>query len=821
MMRDVLLIPALGLAAGVAASRWLDLPPLDAAIAFCALVAISWFSLRRGYSTAAAIGVACAAWCVGIGVEHHHRRGPAPEIEFASGETMTLEGCVVESPLLFPGRERFVLELEPGARVLVSLFLKEDENPPDLHYGQLVELDARLRKPHNYRNPGAFDFVSYLARRDVHWTASANGSQRIRVKGSCGNPYLAVLLRARESALEKLDRVYGGDLHSSGMLRAVLLGDVSKLEQVWVEDFRRTGTYHALVISGLHVTTLAACFVFCLRVLSLGPLWPLLLTSALGWVYAAAVGFNAPVVRAAAGLTLYQLCACLYRRPRVLNLLSAVAIGFLLFDPEQLFEASFQLTFLAVAMIGAVAAPWLDQTAAPYGRGARAISNLAWDRHLEPRTASYRVEMRLLAETLRRALRIPEKVSLACLGLSSRLVLFFWSLFVVSAIVQAGLALPMVTHFHRFSLSGLTANLLIVPLMNLAVPLGFLTIATGWQWCAWICGALLRWSSAIAAWHAVREPSWRVPDPPPWLAALFLLALIWTAGGMISRKRTPVLALAVLLAAIVVHPFRPAVARQSLEMTVIDVGQGDSILLTAPDGRTMIVDTGGFPVFRGQRRTTWFDIGEDVVSAYLFTRSIKRVDVIALSHAHEDHIGGVKALVENFRPREIWTGAFADLDRIRALGVPVRSPRGGERIEWGGASIDVVSPPPGYEPKEARNNDSLAFRIAYGERSFLLTGDIEKAMEYRMIDDRRLARADVLKVAHHGSRTSTVSGFLEEVKPVHAVISDGIDNLFRHPHPEVLQRLSDFGVAVWRTDRHGLVTFRTDGRRVEVDPFVR
>lgn len=819
-MRDSLVLPALGLAAGVAASRWLDLPADRAWPALGALVAVAIVAARLRYARAATLAVAAAAWCGGIITEQRQRPGPPPEIEFTPGETMTLEGCVVEPPLLFPGKERFVLELEKGARVQVSFYLKEDETAPDLHFGQRIEIDARMRKPRNYRNPGAFDFVQYLARRDIHWVASANGKSRIEIKGTCGNRYLAILLGARESALERLDRIYPDDPYSSGMMRAILLGDVSRLEQIWVEHFRRTGTYHALVISGLHLTTLAACFLFCFRVLSLGPAWSLLFTTILGWTYAAAVGFSAPVVRAAAGLTLYQLCAWFYRRPRVLNLLAAAGIGFLVLDPGQLFEASFQLTFLAVAMIAAVAGPWIEQTIEPYQRGARSIANSAWDRHLQPRVASLRVELRLASETLRHALRFPDRFTLAAFGVSARLVLFFWNLFLVSAIVQIGLTLPMVVYFHRVSLSGLSANLLIVPLMNALVPLGFLTIGTGWEWSGQVCSKLLRWSAAIAEWHAAREPSWRVPDPPLWLSWMFVAALVCTAAAMMSRRRWPALALAAAWIAIALHPFEPVIPPRALEMTVIDVGQGDSILLTAPDGRVMIMDTGGFPTFRGQKRTSQFDTGEEVVSPYLFTRSIRKVDVIALSHAHEDHIGGVKALIENFQPREIWTGAFPDLERIRKFGVPVRTPKAGERIEWGGAAIDFISPPPDYEPGEqAKNNDSLAFRIRYGKRSFLLTGDVERAMEYRMVDDKRLERVDVLKVAHHGSRTSTMPEFLEAVKPTYAVISDGIDNLFRHPHPDVLRRLEDHGVTVWRTDRHGLVTFRTDGQRIEVEPF--
>jgi competence protein ComEC len=274
------------------------------------------------------------------------------------------------------------------------------------------------------------------------------------------------------------------------------------------------------------------------------------------------------------------------------------------------------------------------------------------------------------------------------------------------------------------------------------------------------------------------------------------------------------------------HPFAPAVHRGELELTAIDVGQGDSMLVCFPDSKLMLIDGGGVLSF-GRHTTPRLDIGEDVVSPYLWSRSIRKIDVVALTHAHDDHAGGLPAIIENFHPSQLWTGATpssaawsAVRDKARAENVRVIALPSGRSFAFGGARIDVISPPPDYVASERpMNNDSLALRITYGRRSVLLTGDMEKAMERRALLDGEPLRADILKVGHHGSNTSSIDPFLDAVSPAFAVISDGFENSFRHPHPKVLERLATHRAGILRTDRDGLVTFRTDGRRISVETF--
>jgi competence protein ComEC len=280
--------------------------------------------------------------------------------------------------------------------------------------------------------------------------------------------------------------------------------------------------------------------------------------------------------------------------------------------------------------------------------------------------------------------------------------------------------------------------------------------------------------------------------------------------------------LVALLAIIVWHPFPPRVAPGMLELTAVDVGQGESLFLAFPEGKLMVLDGGGIPVF-GRRTRSRLDIGEDVVSPYLWSRSIRRLDVLAVSHAHEDHLGGVPALLENFRPRELWTGAMPEGDpawaalRAKALrqGVKIVPLHAGRRFSYGGAQVEVLAPAADYQPGPTpQNNDSLALRLSYGAHSFLLTGDIDRRVESELIAQGLVRRAEVLKIAHHGGKTSSSAPLLELVRPALAVISAGFENSYNNPSSEVLKRLTERHVVVLRTDLSGLVRVRTDGRRI-------
>ncbi|MEO7650848.1 MAG: ComEC/Rec2 family competence protein [Bryobacteraceae bacterium] len=279
-----------------------------------------------------------------------------------------------------------------------------------------------------------------------------------------------------------------------------------------------------------------------------------------------------------------------------------------------------------------------------------------------------------------------------------------------------------------------------------------------------------------------------------------------------------------LLGIVLWHPFQPVIAHGVLEMTAIDVGQGESILVTLPDGKLVLVDGGGIASF-GRTTASRLDIGEDVVSPYLWSRHIRRIDVVALSHAHQDHLGGLAAILNNFEVGELWTGAtpagpvWDPLAAVaRARGVKIVPMRRGDPFVFGGAHLHVIAPSVEYEPGPTpRNNDSLAISVKFGQRTFLLTGDMERQVEAELIARGLVTHADVLKVAHHGSKTSSTAALIEAASPAFAIISAGFENSYGHPHRDILDRLADHRVCVLRTDQLGLVTIRTNGLRLELE----
>lgn len=510
----------------------------------------------------------------------------------------------------------------------------------------------------------------------------------------------------------------------------------------------------------------------------------------------------------------------------MLNILAGVALLFVLADPDELFDASFQLSFLAVALIGAFVVPAIAATSGPLSHGLADLNEQRKDLRIDPKAAQFRIELRLLASTipLLTGLR-PALASGMIVGIA-RICLYFWEIFLTSFFIQLGLALPMIVYFHRMAFSGLSANAIVVPVLSAVVPLGFLAIGLNSHLLAGLCAWLLGISRWAVSFHARWEPDWRIPAPPWWLAGLLVTALIAAA---VRNKPWPMhlaawTAVAATLTVITVHPFAPRTEHGHFELTAIDVGQGDSLLAAFPDGKLMLIDAGGIPGF-GRTHKSGIDIGEDVVSPYLWTRSIKQLDVVAMTHAHEDHMGGMPSVLRNFRPKELWAGAVQESpewkevrETARALQIPIRLMHRMEPFTYGGTTVSVLAPGPDYMPGDKPvNDDSLVMRIQYGSTSFLLTGDMEKKIERQLFYEGLLQHSDVLKVAHHGSRTSSSPELLDAVHPALGLISDGFENSYGHPHPSTLSALDSRHMDVYRTDVRGLTRISSDGKRLRVD----
>jgi competence protein ComEC len=382
----------------------------------------------------------------------------------------------------------------------------------------------------------------------------------------------------------------------------------------------------------------------------------------------------------------------------------------------------------------------------------------------------------------------------------------------------------MAYYFHRATVLGLPANMLVVPLTGVlmaaaiaAVAASYVSFALAKAPALIAAAALQAISGTVQGLGGLRLADTRVPTPE---FAMVLIAMGGLVMAMALARRRRLLAAGSLVALTVsaiwmcTVPPKPQFRHGVLEMTAIDVGQGDSILLVSPQGKTLLVDAGGLP----QWMHSDFDIGEDVVSPYLWSRGIHQLDVVAITHAHSDHMGGMAAVLANFHPRELWLGVESrspELQKLlqdaNRLGVAVVHRKAGDSIELAGSTVRLLAPALNSGSNSlGRNDDSLVMKISFGQTSALLEGDAEKREEQLIA--REQPQADLLKVAHHGSATSTIPELLAAVRPHFAVISSGVRNVYGHPRKEVLERLEQAKVATYRTDLNGAVTFYLDGK---------
>ena len=408
-------------------------------------------------------------------------------------------------------------------------------------------------------------------------------------------------------------------------------------------------------------------------------------------------------------------------------------------------------------------------------------------------------------------------------------------LVVVSCIVELAMALPMAVYFHRITVFALPVNILILPLLAVLMPTALLTllasfVSTGVATIPAAATALLLHLGVrlVHLFGSMAAGDFRIPAPLPVQVAVFCillgLAVVLARRGNATNAhwQRRLAWVAMIVAAMVVVMPRPIEhPHDALLVEAIDVGQGDSLLLITPDGKTMLVDGGGFG--GGPRQAPQdFDIGEEVVSPALWSRGIRHLDVVALSHAHSDHMGGLPSVLRNFRPTSCgWATIRRSLPtmpcwmRQRLLGVQVRTMRAGDSAALGSAQINVLAPLANYQPgAEPSNNDSLVLHVSYRATSVLLEGDAEAPIEQGMLAEQGL-ESTLLKVGHHGSVTSTRPEFLARVAPQWAVISCGLHNRYGHPREEVLAELQAAHVRTLSTDINGASCFELDGNECQ------
>jgi competence protein ComEC len=719
--------------------------------------------------------------------------------------------------------------------VRLTIRWAEGQKPSAVACGERIRAVARLLPPQAYRDPGAWGRTSYLLNQSVTSTATVKAERVERLGAAQRRSWPCLLSAAQQAATARLlalpaaMRRFPAPLRISEddaiMLAAMVTGDRTFLSHSLRVGFERTGSFHMLVVSGLHLAIVAGFIAWFARRMRIPRVPATLFTIAASFAYALFTGFATPVQRSLWMVTLYLLGRLIYRERSPLNTIGFAVLCLLVASPRSLFDSSFQMTLLAVVSIAGIAAPLLRAGVDPYIAATRDLRIVAIDAKLAPRIAQFRVVMRMLIARLRRA--TSGWIGATVFPWLVRFVLRCFEALVVTFTVELAMTLPMAIYFHRVTLFALPVNLFILPLLVVLMPAALLTLLV-----SLVSPAMAAVPGAVTAIllhlgvglvRLFGSKAWgdlRMPAPSAVQVAAFCVLL--AAAVVLARlprawpRRTAWIAL-IGAAAVAVAPRSVQHPRDALLVEAIDVGQGDSLLIVTPDGKTLLVDGGGFG--GGPRQgAPEFDIGEEVVSPALWARGIRHLDVVALSHAHSDHMGGLPAVLRNFHPDELWVGNNppvapynALLSEAAGLHTKVRTLRAGDALTLGVAQVRVLAPLAGYAPgKEPSNNDSLVLHVAYGATSVLLEGDAEAPIERAMLAETGL-ESTLLKVGHHGSVSSTKPEFLERVHPQWAVISCGMHNRYGHPRAEVLEELEAAHVRMMSTDIHGAACFELDG----------
>ncbi|MBI2150583.1 MAG: ComEC/Rec2 family competence protein, partial [Acidobacteria bacterium] len=637
---------------------------------------------------------------------------------------------------------------DPGQRRLFDAL--------DLGSGDRLEILVKLHRPVVYRNPGVFDYRRHLERQGIYWTGTIRNPRLITVleRGWHGPDRIKRWIQAR------LEAPFKEDPAVRGLLMGMVLGRKYGLTGQVERQFQAGGLYHLVVVSGFNLAVVAATASWLARRLPWKRRARLLFVLGCALAYAAIVEGQAPVFRAALMVCFLVIGRLLDRGYAVLNAAAGTAFILLLIDPSALEDSSFQMTFaalLAVVGFGVPAGQW----AFGWLREAlKDFDNASKDGDLSIRAADWRVSRRVWCELH---------------GLPSLVITAPWKVLriagetmIVSLAVEMVLVVFMVESFHRLSPVSPLLNVPAGMIAAAVTPLGLLLIVLPGPAAALagsLIAALLELLLKILD-LALDLPgaTLRTPSVPLWVWILYgaVLALLVLA----IRKRWARISVAGLVTVVTLQavmalgdfsPKPPA----DVTLTFLDVGQGDSSLIEFPSGRRMLIDAGGVAAgrFLDLRDESTFSIGESVVSAYLFSRGIRRLDTVVLTHAHHDHMDGIFSVIENFEVGEFWFGRNPMIPRYRELieriqqkQIPIRWVSAGQTI----GPFDVLHPPANWIPRRnGQNNDSVVLLLKAGPSTALLTGDIEARIPVP-------ESVDVLKVPHHGraarrkSRTLTL-----------------------------------------------------------------
>ena len=876
--------PAMWIAAyfacGIAIERSLDvgIAPVIAMVATLCCVSAMWPTTARVLLPLLFIPLGVVCFQINDqNVTRHRVKRIYSDGLIASHEPVEIEGVLMAAPEASIGGAFLRLRVERArykgvdltASGTVRLFaVGFDEAAArrlqdlDLRYGSRMRVMCRLEREERFLNPGGASRIAILDEQGIDATATIKSPRLIEKIGDEAVFVPLAWVYARRQSLITAFRESFSDV-TAGVMIASLLGDKHFLDRETAEVFRDGGTFHVLVISGLHITFIGGITLWLVSFVTKRKSWQILLSAGFLWAYTLAVGAEIPVVRASIMFSILLFARIVYRTASLVNALGFCTLLLLVWRPSDLFSASFQLTFVSVAAIVGFAVPlveklraigrWMPTVSAPLSpiasRPLRRFCEFLYWNDME-----WRIEVgrQIWSANLYKS---PYLKWLTAPNLRS-LIAYVFEALLVSLIVQVSMLPLMVVYFHRVSPAAVFLNLwvgvfialesfaaLVAIFLNsfsswLAVPLILLT--------EFLNSTMMFLPSRLseAAIAGIRVPIYSGIGRGVYI----VFAISITIASVLLFKWDPFVAyrrsmrvglmtsLAVTLAAgavIVFHPYSAPGASGNLQIDFLDVGQGDSALVTFPSGETMLVDGGGRVSYSNDAQSEFEPdvprIGEAVVSEFLWERGYSRVDYLVVTHADADHIQGLVDVARNFQVGCVLVGrvplANPEFESLRSVlmrrSIPVRSIARGDDLFIGGAEIEILNPVEDI-PAASSNNWSVVIRIGYGSRKFLLTGDIESQAESDIVNSvGTQLRADLIKVAHHGSRTSSTGEFVEHTKPGVAVISVGRRSRFGHPHREIVERWRLAGANVLTTGEKGTITVSTDGRNLEIRTFLQ
>ena len=864
---------AVSFAVGITAQKFFSLDLVTISAAGVLTLAASLALIRKSY---AGIFVCVTFAALGFAVANLNEQSTAAdrikrvydEGLAVSGDPVELEGVVQGGAE--PALDGFVLKLkaerlfakgkEQNTSGTVRLFVPtnsieaaRDFARLEIGHGSGIRVACRLEREDRFLNPGVIPRRDALDQQDIDAVASPKSPLLIE-KLSDGSAYLRPVFEIREHLIEEFRRRFSPE--TAGVLIASLLGDRNFLDKPTADVFREGGTFHILVISGLHITFIGGLAVLAVGVFTRRRFWKFLVPLLFLWGYTIAVGGDVPVVRASLTFTVLLFSQLIYRRGNLLNSLGLCTLLLLVWRPQDLFSPSFQLTIVSVAAIVAFAFPlieklraiggWMPMTETPFPPNVP-----SWLRRFCEMLYWYESAWRI--ETGRQiwSAGLFKSPYLRWLGIRGwqAVPAYVFEGILVSLIVQIWLLPLLVWYFHRVSVASVVLNLWAGFLIALESFSAVFAVLSGYvsEWLAMPFIKITELFNFLLLWipRLFIEQDFaciRLPVYSGGMGAIYFLGFIpvvaaafflyrWDPFAITVRKNRshlsgPIIAAVAVSGIIIFHPWSAPAANGRLSLDFLDVGQGDSALITFPNGETMLVDGGGRMDYGDEDFEPDVPrIGEAVVSEFLWYKGYSHIDYILATHADSDHMQGLSEVAANFQPGKAFFGRtpvgdtdYDELNRVLTKrSIPQQLIVAGDRMEIGGVLVEVLYPE--ANPPISDNNHSVVLRLTFGQRSFLLTGDIEAATETELSMSPGKLKADVIKVPHHGSRTSSTDQFVKAVDPSFAVISVGRRSIFGHPHTEVVERWKNAGAKVTKTGDRGTVSVSTNGNDLETSSF--